>query len=105
MAGESTAEVQGQLAWAQTRLLAAGVDVQAAVETGEPEIAVPNYLKIYSADLLVMGADGHSRIRQLIVDSMTMTLLRPVRCRSSSLADRSQKQHHWSSKRSVAPVF
>ena len=103
MAGESTAEVQGQLAWAQTRLLAAGFDVQAAVEAGEPEIAVPNYLKIYSADLLVMGADEHSRIRQLIVGSMT--LLRPVRCRSSSLADRSQKQHHWSSKRSVAPVF
>ena len=76
MARESTAEVQSQLAWAQTRLLAAGFDVQAAVEAGEPEIALPNYLKIYPADLLVMGAYGHSRIRQLIVGSTTTTLLR-----------------------------
>ncbi|MDP3799451.1 MAG: universal stress protein [Polaromonas sp.] len=76
MAGETTAEVQNQLAWARTSLLDAGFEVQASIEPGEPETALPNYLKVYSADLLVMGAYGHSRIRQLIVGSTTTTLLR-----------------------------
>ena len=76
MAGDATAEVQSQLAWARTSLIAAGFDAQSSVKTGEPETALPNYLKVYSADLLVMGAYGHSRIRQLIVGSTTTTLLR-----------------------------
>ena len=76
MAGESTTEVQSQLAWARTSLLAAGFDVQASVEAGEPEAALPNYIKVFSVDLLVMGAYGHSRIRQLIVGSTTTSLLR-----------------------------
>jgi nucleotide-binding universal stress UspA family protein len=76
MAGDTTAEVQSQLAWARTRLLAAGFDAQTSAEAGEPETALPNYLKACSADLLVMSAYGHSRIRQLIVGSTTTTLLR-----------------------------
>ena len=48
----------------------------ASMEAGNPETALPNYIKVYSADLLVMGAYGHSRIRQFIVGSTTTTLLR-----------------------------
>lgn len=76
MAGDTTDEVTSQLAWAQSHLLAAGFEVKASVEAGHPETALPNYLKVHSADLLVMGAYGHSRIRQFIVGSTTTTLLR-----------------------------
>lgn len=76
MAGESRADLQGQLDWASAALTAAGFEVQASMEAGEPETALPNYMKAHSADLLVMGAYGHSRIRQLIVGSTTTTLLR-----------------------------
>ncbi|WP_426148757.1 universal stress protein [Polaromonas sp. DSR2-3-2] len=35
-----------------------------------------NYLKAHAVDLLVIGAYGHSRVRQLIMGSTTTTLLR-----------------------------
>lgn len=76
MAGQDNADQQGQLDWACAVLVAAGFEVRAAMEVGEPEMALPNYMKVHSADLLVMGAYGHSRIRQLIVGSTTTTLLR-----------------------------
>lgn len=37
---------------------------------------LPALIKAHGASLLVMGAYGHSRIRQLIVGSTTTTLLR-----------------------------
>ena len=50
--------------------------MRTSIEGGEPELALQNYMKVYEVDLLVMGAYGHSRIRQLIVGSTTTTLLR-----------------------------
>jgi nucleotide-binding universal stress UspA family protein len=76
VAGEKTADIENQLSWARGILEAAGFEVQTSIETGEPEIALQNYAKVYQIDLLVMGAYGHSRIRQLIVGSTTTTLLR-----------------------------
>jgi nucleotide-binding universal stress UspA family protein len=76
MAGEETPMVREQLSWARTTLGAAGFDLELAAVVGEPEATLPTYLKQRAIDLLVMGAYGHSRIRQLIVGSTTTTLLR-----------------------------
>lgn len=67
MVGDETAIGREHLEWAKTSLSVAGLDVQVAVAAGEPETVLPHYLKAHSVDLLVIGAYGHSRIRQLIV--------------------------------------
>jgi len=76
MVGEQTQHTREQLDSVHNTLAAAGFDVQVSAVTGEPETALPVYLKSRGVDLLVMGAYGHSRIRQLIVGSTTTTLLR-----------------------------
>jgi nucleotide-binding universal stress UspA family protein len=53
-----------------------GFEVTLAAVPGEPEQALPALVQSEGAGLLVMGAYGHSRIRQLIVGSTTTTLLR-----------------------------
>ena len=64
MVGADTTEAQEQLAAAAELLRVAGFSVQTRLLAGQ------------GAALLVMGAYGHSRIRQLIVGSTTTTLLR-----------------------------
>ena len=76
MAGEDTAKARLQLEEAQHALAAAGFQVSVGLLPGEPEDAIPALVKARGASLLVMGAYGHSRIRQLIVGSTTTTLLR-----------------------------
>jgi nucleotide-binding universal stress UspA family protein len=73
-AGSSSAGEQ--LDWAKAALAAAGFEVVPAMLTGEVEAALANYLQAQDLDLLVMGAYGHSRIRQLLVGSTTTTMLR-----------------------------
>jgi len=76
MAGEDTTQAQRQLEEAWQSLAAAGFEASAALLPGEPEDVLPAFVKARGASLLVMGAYGHSRIRQLIVGSTTTTLLR-----------------------------
>jgi nucleotide-binding universal stress UspA family protein len=76
MAGPDNAASQQQLDWARQTLAAVGFEVTVALVQGEPEQALPELIKSKAAGLLVMGAYGHSRIRQLIVGSTTTTLLR-----------------------------
>ncbi len=76
MAGSDARAVDEQLRWAGDRLAAAGFDVRTTAMQGDVEKALPALLESTSADLLVMGAYGHSRIRQLIVGSTTTLLLR-----------------------------
>jgi nucleotide-binding universal stress UspA family protein len=56
-----------------------GVTVQASLLHGEPEEAIAAYAAAAEAQLLVMGAYGHSRIRNLLVGSTTTALLRACR--------------------------
>ncbi|MEE2859368.1 MAG: universal stress protein [Paracoccus sp. (in: a-proteobacteria)] len=64
------------------RLRASGLDAQPVVLDGQPEAALINRIEERDHDLLVMGAYGHSRIRQLIIGSTTTQMLiesrRPV---------------------------
>lgn len=74
--GSDAAFVESQLAWAQTTLTSAGFKATTARASGEPEPVLSRYVEQHALDLLVMGAYGHSRIRQMIVGSTTTTLLR-----------------------------
>ena len=76
MAGADTALARQQLDDARLALATAGFDATVRLEPGEPEEVLPALIKAHGASLLVMGAYGHSRIRQLIVGSTTTTLLR-----------------------------
>lgn len=77
MAGADTSPARGQLEAARRQLSAAGfAEVQTELLPGEPEEVLPPLLKLQRDALLVMGAYGHSRIRQFIVGSTTTTLLR-----------------------------
>ena len=76
MAGEDTAQAQMQLEEAWQSLMTAGFEASVKLLPGEPEDVLPAFVKAQGASLLVMGAYGHSRIRQLIVGSTTTTLLR-----------------------------
>jgi nucleotide-binding universal stress UspA family protein len=64
------------LAKAVSMLLTAGFEVHAQIRQGEVEAALHVYQAEHGIDLLVMGAYGHSRIRQFLVGSTTTTMLR-----------------------------
>lgn len=76
MAGTDSPQARQQLAAAAHVMQTAGWHVTTELVAGEPEQVLPPLLKTQGAGLLVMGAYGHSRIRQFIVGSTTTTLLR-----------------------------
>ncbi len=76
LAGEPDAQARQCLQDAQAQLRAAGFDVDTRIVPGAPEEVLPALLDERAGDLLVLGAYGHSRIRQLIVGSTTTALLR-----------------------------
>ncbi len=57
------------------RLRGAGFEVQASVLTGHPDEAIHSYLGLNKIGLLVIGAYGHSRIRNLIKGSTTTSMI------------------------------
>ncbi len=75
MAGEDTPPARGQLSRAQQALEERGFSVSSEIRAGDPETVLPARTRDHGT-LLVMGAYGHSRIRQFIVGSTTTTLLR-----------------------------
>ncbi len=75
-AGQPTDAVMLALEEARALLATAGFSAGTQVVPGEPEEALPALLQARAQPLLVLGAYGHSRIRQFIVGSTTTTLLR-----------------------------
>lgn len=65
-----------QLDEAKGVLVNAGFEVHTQLIAGEPNEVLPEFVKSQGADLLVMGAFGHSWLKQLITGSTTSTLLR-----------------------------
>ena len=61
---------------ARSMLLSSGFVVHAENRQGDVESALHAYQAEHGIDLLVMGAYGHSRIRQFLVGSTTTTMLR-----------------------------
>src|SRR5690606_36116616 len=78
MVADDDAEI-AQLEWARQQLQGAGRKVEAARLGGTPEETISERVEQAGIDLLVMGAYGRSRIRQLIVGSTTTAMLRSCR--------------------------
>lgn len=76
MVGPTSNESSAQLDWAQKLLLNAGLSVHAEIRDGEIEPTLHAYQKEQGIDLMIMGAYGHSRIRQFLVGSTTTNMLR-----------------------------
>jgi nucleotide-binding universal stress UspA family protein len=77
--GSETAEAQDALGSASKRLRDAGYVVEANFIQGPPETAIAAYVEAQKIDLLVMGAYGHSRLRNLIIGSTTTEMIRSCR--------------------------
>lgn len=80
MAAVPSEQAEKQLAEAASVLTLAGFDTRTAIVTGEPDEALHQYQQEQVIDLLVMGAYGHSRIRQFILGSTTTAMLSKARC-------------------------
>lgn len=82
MVGADTNDAWEAINAAKLRLEKAGFQVQASIKAGEVETVLMDYEQAHDIDLLVMGAYGHSRIRQFFVGSTTTNILqktsRPV---------------------------
>lgn len=76
MAGVDTTLARRQLDEARISLEQAGFAAQAEHVAGEPQTVLPKVVKAQGAALLVMGAFGHSRLRQWVLGSTTTTMLR-----------------------------
>lgn len=77
MVGESSDKNQRQLEEAKQQLEGEGHEgVVAALKSGEVETTLLGYVKEQELGMVIMGAYGHSRIRQFIVGSTTTNLLR-----------------------------
>lgn len=76
MVAADTADNQAQLEKARGVLTAAGFNVEIAIRAGEVEPTLHAYQAEHGIDLLVMGAYGHSRIRQFFVGSTTTNMIR-----------------------------
>ncbi|AEA82140.1 universal stress protein [Stutzerimonas stutzeri] len=79
MVGQDGAEHRAQLEDARAVLASAGFAVQIAIRDGEVEPTLHAYQAEHGIDLLVMGAYGHSRIRQFFVGSTTTNMIRTTR--------------------------
>lgn len=77
-AGKDTPEARGKLEAAAGILRSAGFVVDTLIEDGEPEEVIARQAKAENIDLLVMGAYGHSRVRNFIIGSTTTEMIRSV---------------------------
>lgn len=75
-AGKIDDDARWFLEEATEKLRAGGFQVISAAEPGPPEEIIANVVKACDIDLLVMGAYGHSPIRNLILGSTTTSMVR-----------------------------
>lgn len=76
MAGTESALARKRLDDACTILRAGGYQVNADLQPGNADKVISDYVEKADMDLLVMGAYGHSRIRNLIIGSTTTQMIR-----------------------------
>lgn len=75
MVGSDTTDLQDQLEAARSELEPLGCELHIAIVEGDVEKALHRYQAAHNIDLLIMGAYGHSRIRQFLVGSTTTNML------------------------------
>ena len=79
MVAEPTDEHERQLVIAKQVLKSAGIKVEAKLLQGEVVPVICQHATEVGCDLIVMGAYGHSRIRQFIVGSTTTGILKTTK--------------------------
>ena len=77
--GEDEPKRHAPLDAAAAQLREAGRDVTAAIQPGEPDEVIAAYIEQNAISLLVMGAYGHARLRNLIIGSTTTEMIRGCR--------------------------
>lgn len=75
MVGQASGDNAMALNQAAETLRQAGYSVHANLQQGDVEAALLTYQKKHHIDLLIMGAYGHSRIRNFIVGSNTVHMM------------------------------
>ena len=75
MAGKPSTENMDLLAAAEYKLQAGGFTVVSAVVPGEVQPAIANYVAQHRVGMVVMGAYGHSRVRQFFIGSNTSKMI------------------------------
>ena len=63
---ESVTDIENIYKYAEN-LRQMGYDCEAKVGYGNPKIAIADLVKEYNADLLVMGAHGHTTLKDLVL--------------------------------------
>lgn len=76
MVGADRPEARSKIEWARQTLAGAGFNVSAAVLPGDIERVLCAYRDEHGIDLVVMGAYGHSKIREFLVGSTTTRMIR-----------------------------
>ena len=85
-AGEKTEEARRMLDSAMSLLRAGGLQAEGRIEPGDPAKVIGAAVEESGAGMLVMGAYGHSRLRRLVVGSVTTELIN--NCRVPALIHR-----------------
>ncbi|MFN3582203.1 MAG: universal stress protein, partial [Pseudomonas sp.] len=75
MVGADTNDAWEAINSAKQRLEKAGHQVEASIRAGDVEDVLLGYEEEHDIDMIVMGAYGHSRIRQFFVGSTTTNIL------------------------------
>ncbi|MEC7120360.1 MAG: universal stress protein [Pseudomonadota bacterium] len=83
MVNAATVDAQAQMDWVKQALSSTHAEVHTAIRQGDVEQTLHAYQAQHQLDLLVMGAYGHSRLRQFFVGSTTTKML--VRSQGSVL--------------------
>ena len=76
VAGKDGSRGHKQSTHAENLLKKAGIRYSIFFERGEPEKVISDHVEKHNVDLLVMGAYGHSRIRNLMIGSTTTQMIR-----------------------------
>lgn len=79
MSGRQSREAPKQLEWARQTLEAADFDAPASLIPGDAESVIAKAVRDHAIDILIMGAYGHSPLRNLLLGSKTSDLLRSAR--------------------------
>ncbi|MEE2000304.1 universal stress protein [Alkalimonas sp. MEB108] len=80
MAGADVEAARAQLEQAAEKLRSEGFEVTVAIVAGEPDVVLNQYQQDHNIGLLVMGAYGHSRIRQFFLGSTTTAMISKAKC-------------------------
>lgn len=78
-AGTETAEMSRNFDTAEATLKAGGLTTERKIAAGDPEQVLAQMSGEGQHELLVMGAYGHSRVRQLLIGSTTTAMIRSCR--------------------------